>query len=69
MRNRAYMYAEMVTDVKTLKQLRGLDSGERLDPRDKIRATAARVGLAVPFFADEFKVDSNSKETAKSESK
>jgi hypothetical protein len=38
----------MISSVKELKYLRELDTGERLDPRDKIRATAARVGLAVP---------------------
>jgi hypothetical protein len=30
------------------KRLRELDSGERLDPRDKVKASAARVGLSVP---------------------
>ena len=53
MRNRAFMYAEMITDVNSLKHLRGLDCGERLDPREKIRATARRVGLNVPTFSDE----------------
>ena len=38
----------MISSVKELRYLRELDTGERLDPRDKIRATAARVGLAVP---------------------
>lgn len=41
-------YAVMVSSVKELKHLRGLDSGEKLDPREKIRATANRVGLSVP---------------------
>jgi hypothetical protein len=43
----------LIADVNELKFLRGLDSGEKLDPRDKIRATASRVGLSVPKFADE----------------
>ena len=34
--------------MNELKYLRGLDSGEKLDPRDKIRATASRVGLGIP---------------------
>ena len=41
-------YATLVSDIRQSKYLRELDSGERLDPRDKIRATARRVGLAVP---------------------
>lgn len=52
----------MVKDVTTLKYLRGLDSGEKLDPRDKIKATAARVGLGVPkvnFFCNFFFFFSN----------
>eukprot|EP01036_Dinobryon_divergens_P034997 gene34997-45300_t len=43
----------MVSSINELKHLRGLDSGEKLDPREKIRATAGRVGLSVPRFADE----------------
>lgn len=38
----------MVSDVKESKKLRYLDTGERLDQREKIQATAARVGLTVP---------------------
>lgn len=38
----------MVTDISELKYLRGLDTGEKLDPREKIQATARRVGLSVP---------------------
>ena len=38
----------MISSLNELKHLRGLDSGEKLDPRDKIRHTAARVGLSVP---------------------
>lgn len=41
-------YATLICSVNELKKLRGLDSGEKLDPRDKIRATAARVGLGIP---------------------
>ena len=51
----ANSFATMVNGVKELKHLRGLDSGEKLDPRDKIRATAARVGLGVPkvcYYSD-----------------
>jgi hypothetical protein len=66
MRSNAYMYAELITDIKTLKTLRGLDSGEKLEPRDKIRATAARVGLAVPYFADERKFDSTDSSASES---
>mmetsp|Transcript_25731 Transcript_25731/g.28057 ORF Transcript_25731/g.28057 Transcript_25731/m.28057 type:complete len:115 (+) Transcript_25731:3-347(+) len=53
LRSIAHSYASMVTDVRELKYLRYLDSGEKLDQRDKIRRTAARVGLAVPHFSDE----------------
>jgi hypothetical protein len=53
LRTNAHCYSELVSDVQQLKFLRGLDSGEKLAPRDKIRATAARVGLAVPRFSDE----------------
>ena len=49
-------YATMVSSINTLEYLRSLDSGERLEPRDKITNTAARVGLSVPSFADEDKV-------------
>lgn len=45
-------YAKLVSSINELKYLRSLDSGERLDPRDKIMATAARVGLSVPQFSD-----------------
>ena len=48
LRHTAHSYATLVSDVRQAKYLRGLDSGEKLDPRDKIRATAARVGLGVP---------------------
>ena len=48
MRNSANFYATLVSSVEELKYLRGLDTGEKLDQRDKIRATASRVGLSVP---------------------
>lgn len=38
----------MVTDIRVAKHLRYLDTGEKLDPREKIQATARRVGLTVP---------------------
>lgn len=49
----ANSYAILISNIKELKYLRYLDSGEKLDQRDKIRATAARVGLSVPKFSDE----------------
>lgn len=49
----ANSYAKLVTSINKLSFLRGLDSGERLDPRDKIMATARRVGLSVPSFAED----------------
>lgn len=48
LRQVAHTYATLVSDIREAKYLRGLDSGEKLDPRDKIRATAARVGLGIP---------------------
>lgn len=47
-------YLRMVSSVKELKHLRSLDSGERLDPREKIKATAARVGFELPQVSDRF---------------
>lgn len=47
-RSLLHNYATMVSSINELKRLRGLDSGEKLDPREKIRATAGRVGLSVP---------------------
>lgn len=41
-------YNLMVSSVAQLKVLRSLDTGEKLDPREKIRRTAGRVGLSVP---------------------
>lgn len=38
----------MIRDVEKLKYIRELDSGQKMKPRDLIRATAARVGLGVP---------------------
>ena len=54
MRSIAHSYATMVMDIRELKYLRYLDSGEKLDQREKIRATAARVGLSVPFVSHNF---------------
>jgi len=44
----ANQYVTMISSIKEITHLRGLDFGDKLDPRDKIRATASRVGLAVP---------------------
>ena len=41
-------YTTMIRSINELKYLRNLDTGEKLSPRDKIRATAGRVGLSVP---------------------
>lgn len=46
-------YAKLVSSVSELKYLRGLDTGEKLSPRDKLAATAARVGMGVPKYADQ----------------
>ena len=48
LQSRLHSYAVMITSINELKYLRGLDTGEKLDPREKIRATAGRVGLSVP---------------------
>ena len=53
MRATAQSYATLLSSVTELSRLRALDTGERLDPRAKIRATASRVGLGVPNFSDE----------------
>ena len=53
LRGTAQSYATLLLSISELSRLRALDTGERLDPRDKIRATAARVGFAIPKFADE----------------
>jgi hypothetical protein len=45
---KAHCYAKMVSGVKELAYLRNLDTGEKLTPREIVRATAAKVGLAVP---------------------
>ena len=46
-------YLRLVGAVKELQHLRYLDSGDKLDDREKVRLTAARVGLGIPEFADE----------------
>lgn len=48
MRRVAHEYAVMVSNIQEAKNLRYLDTGEKLDPREKIQATARRVGLTVP---------------------
>ena len=53
---RAINYATMISSVKQLAYLRSLDTGERLDPREKIKRTAARVGFSVPQFTDELEL-------------
>ncbi len=52
LRASANSYATLLSNVAELKYLRGLDSGEKLDPRDKIKATAARVGLGIPQVSE-----------------
>lgn len=49
LREVAYSYVTMASSVKQLTYLRELDTGEKLNPRDKVRATAGRVGLSVPM--------------------
>ena len=53
LRATAHSYATLLTSTAELSRLRGLDTGERLDPRSKIRQSASRVGLSVPRFADD----------------
>lgn len=48
LRSIAHSYVRLAYDIKEAKYLRYLDTGEKLDQREKIQATAARVGLAVP---------------------
>ena len=38
--------------MKESKYLRGLDSGEKLDPREKVEQTAKRVGFVIPKVCD-----------------
>lgn len=53
LRHTAHSYATLIASITELTSLRALDFGEKLDPRDKIRLTASRVGLSVPRFSDE----------------
>ena len=53
LRANAASYAEMVSSVAELKTLIALDTGEKMGPRDTIQASAARVGLHVPKWADD----------------
>jgi len=41
-------YVELLSSVHELKHLRFLDSGDKLQQRDKINLTAKRVGFALP---------------------
>jgi hypothetical protein len=41
-------YARLITSVNEAARLRNLDSGETMDPSEKIKAMAARVGLGLP---------------------
>jgi hypothetical protein len=52
MRENAQCYATLVASIKELRYLRGLDTGDKLAPRDHINATAARVGFSMPSFSD-----------------
>jgi hypothetical protein len=54
LRTIAHSYTRMVSDIRELKRLRFLDTGEKLDQRDKIRYTAHRVGLHVPRVSSSF---------------
>ena len=47
-RETAHKYAILISNQKELSHLRGLDTGEKLDQRDKVRQMAHRVGLSVP---------------------
>lgn len=48
LRHTAQTYTALIASIAELRHLRSLDSGEKLEPRDKIRATGGRVGLGVP---------------------
>jgi hypothetical protein len=48
LRDAGRSFTLMTSSIKELNFLRDLDTGEKLSPRDKIRATAGRVGLGVP---------------------
>lgn len=49
----AHSYATLLSSVAELSALRALDTGDKLDPRDKIKVMARKVGLSVPKFSDE----------------
>ena len=49
MRQNAYNYAKNVAAVAELRYLRSLDTGEKLDPQEIVRRTAAKVGFALPI--------------------
>lgn len=46
-------YVLYTESVKELNYLRYLDTGEKLNPREKISHTARRVGLSVPQYENE----------------
>ncbi len=49
MRQNAYNYAKNIAAVAELRYLRSLDTGEKLDPQEIVRRTAAKVGFALPI--------------------
>lgn len=53
LRENAKLYATLVSSVNELKFLRELDTGDKLDPRQHINATASRVGFSLPAYADQ----------------
>ena len=52
MREDALLYATLVNSISELKHLRELDTGDKLDPRQHINATASRVGFSLPSYSD-----------------
>lgn len=42
-----------MSSIQELRYLRGLDTGDKLKPRDHINATAARVGFSMPLYSDD----------------
>jgi len=52
MREDARLYATLVDSISELRALRELDTGDKLDPRSHINATAARVGFSLPSYSD-----------------
>ena len=52
LREDARLYATLVSSITELRTLRDLDTGDKLDPRAHINATAARVGFSLPHYSD-----------------